>query len=244
MRRDVADGHAAGVQAEDLVVQARQPGLALADELALKRAVAIAWRADADGPQIGLHGLRAGAIAHVRAGGRPPGGWPRCSRSSQRGLEHATGQLRQQPARPVISSGFRPFNASCSPADPQGQAGQAQRVSLRRADRRDHPEHQARSARPDRAGASLLARREPAAPANRRRARPAWPVATGGRAGRRLQRRPDDRAARRPRASGSPSPGASHRAPENPNDGCSATAPVPKDASATSNAATACGAAA
>ena len=41
-----------------------------------------------------------------------------------------------------------------------------------------------------------------------------------------------------------PSPGANSPAPDAPNAGCSATAPVPKDGSATSNAATACVAAA
>ena len=45
VRADVADAHAAGVEPQDLVVQARQPGLALADQLRLKAAVAVARRA-------------------------------------------------------------------------------------------------------------------------------------------------------------------------------------------------------
>jgi hypothetical protein len=38
---DVADRHPAGIKPEDLLVQARQPGLALLDDLRLKRPVAV-----------------------------------------------------------------------------------------------------------------------------------------------------------------------------------------------------------
>jgi hypothetical protein len=57
VRLDVAHRHAAGVEREDLLVQARQSGLALADELGLEAALAIARRLDRHGPEIGLQRL-------------------------------------------------------------------------------------------------------------------------------------------------------------------------------------------
>ena len=45
VRLDVADAHAAGVEAEDLVVQPGQPGLALGHQLRLEAAGAVARRA-------------------------------------------------------------------------------------------------------------------------------------------------------------------------------------------------------
>jgi hypothetical protein len=54
---DVAHGHAAGIEPENPIVEARQPGLALGHELGIEAALAIAWRADADGPQLGVDRL-------------------------------------------------------------------------------------------------------------------------------------------------------------------------------------------
>src|SRR5215217_5888197 len=44
MRADIADGHPAGVETKDLVVQAGQPGLALGHERGLEAAVAVPRR--------------------------------------------------------------------------------------------------------------------------------------------------------------------------------------------------------
>src|SRR3954452_11418427 len=99
---DVTDAHAAGIEPEDPVIQARQPGLALAHELGLETAVAITRGANRDGPELGLDRLAPGAVADVRAlrhaarrvaqmlGQLRP----------QRRLDHAPGELGQQPAGP------------------------------------------------------------------------------------------------------------------------------------------------
>src|SRR4030095_6600300 len=54
VRLDVTHGHAAGVEPEDLLVQPGQPGLALAHELGVEAALAVARRLDVDRPQLGL----------------------------------------------------------------------------------------------------------------------------------------------------------------------------------------------
>jgi hypothetical protein len=98
---DVADGHPAGVEPEDLVVQAGQPRLSLGQDLRRKAAVAVARRLDLDGPQVGLDGLGGRAVANVGAL-RPPTG--RMTQvlghlRLQRRLDNPAGQLAEQPAR-------------------------------------------------------------------------------------------------------------------------------------------------
>src|SRR5215210_7089407 len=101
VRRDVTGRHPAGIEPEDLLVQARQARLALADQLRRKRALAVAWRLDLHRPQIGLQRLRAGAVAHVRALRHAAGRVPEVlgQLRPQSGLDHAARQLAQQPAR-------------------------------------------------------------------------------------------------------------------------------------------------
>src|SRR3954462_986518 len=98
---DVADGHAAGVEAQDLVVQARQPGLALGHELGVEAAVTIARRADLDRPQVGRNDLAPGAVADVRALRHAARRMAEMlgQLGAQRGLDHAARELGQQPAR-------------------------------------------------------------------------------------------------------------------------------------------------
>ena len=96
--------HAAGVEAEDPVIQAGQPGLALADQLRLKAAVAVARRLDLDRPELGLDRLGRRAVAAIAraAGRRLPGRIAQVlgQLGAQRRLEHPPGELGHQPARP------------------------------------------------------------------------------------------------------------------------------------------------
>jgi hypothetical protein len=102
VRRDVADGHAAGVEAEDLVVQPGQPALALAHEPGLEAAVTVARRADLDRPQIGIHGFAPGAVADVGALRHPARRVAEMlgQLRPERGLNHPSRELGQQAARP------------------------------------------------------------------------------------------------------------------------------------------------
>ena len=103
MRRDVAHRHAAGVEREDLLVQARQSRLALADQPRLERRRAIARRAHLDRPQLALHCL--GRVPVTEVAGAARGRLPRRvaevlgQLGAQRGLDHTAGELRDQPAR-------------------------------------------------------------------------------------------------------------------------------------------------
>src|SRR5262249_47328476 len=65
VRLDVAYAHAAGVERENLLVEARETTLMLGDKLGLKRAQPVAGDSDLDGPTVGLHGLRRVAVARV-----------------------------------------------------------------------------------------------------------------------------------------------------------------------------------
>ena len=73
VRGDVAHAHAAGVEVEHPVIQARQPGLALAHQLRLERPRAVARRAQPDRPEVGADRLGGRAVTDV-AGGACPGG--------------------------------------------------------------------------------------------------------------------------------------------------------------------------
>jgi hypothetical protein len=74
MRLDVMDAHAAGIEPQQLVVQAGQPGLTLGHQLGLKAALAIVWPVDLDGPSSVCSVLAALPLRWLPA---PPGGaWP------------------------------------------------------------------------------------------------------------------------------------------------------------------------
>jgi hypothetical protein len=104
VRLDIADAHAAGVEAEDPVVQPGQSGLALGHQLGLKAPGAIARGLDVHRAQLGLQGLGRTPIADVA----PPSRRPLAGRvaqvlgqlGTQRRLDHPAGQLRQHAARP------------------------------------------------------------------------------------------------------------------------------------------------
>ena len=104
VRGDVAHRHAAGVEVEHALVQAREPGLALGDQLGVKRAAAVARRAHRHLAELGLERLGRRPIALVAraAGWRLPGRIPEVLRQlgAQRRLDHATRELREQPAGP------------------------------------------------------------------------------------------------------------------------------------------------
>src|SRR3954447_10845071 len=101
MRRDVTDRHPAGVEAEDLVVQPRQPRLTLGDEPGLKAARAIPRGPDLNRPQIGADRFAPRALAHVRALRHPARRMPEMlgQLRPQGSLDHAAGELAQQAAR-------------------------------------------------------------------------------------------------------------------------------------------------
>ena len=102
VRRDVADRHPAGVEPEDLLVQASQARLALADQRGLKRAPAIARRLDRHRPELGLHHLGRVAVAVIAGAARRrlPGPIAQMlgQLGAQRRLDHPAGELRHQPA--------------------------------------------------------------------------------------------------------------------------------------------------
>ena len=97
---DVADGHPAGIEPEDPVVQARQPCLALGHELGIETAVAIARGANLDGPELGLERLALGAVADVRALRHAARRMAQMlgQLRPERRLDHPAGQPGQQPA--------------------------------------------------------------------------------------------------------------------------------------------------
>ena len=67
MALDLADRHAARVEAEEYLVKAVEPGLALGDQQRLQAAGPVARHRDVDPTIIGQDGLRAGAVAAVAA---------------------------------------------------------------------------------------------------------------------------------------------------------------------------------
>jgi hypothetical protein len=71
VRADVAGGHPARIQRDDPLIEALQPGLALAHDLRLEGPVAVPGHRQVDGADIGQHGLAGGAVAVVAAA--PPG---------------------------------------------------------------------------------------------------------------------------------------------------------------------------
>lgn len=104
MALDLTDAHPAGVEADDLLVQPRQSGLALGDQLRLKAPSPIARRLDLDRSELGLH--RLGRLAVAMVPGATRGRLPRrvaqvlAQLSVQRGLDHAAGELGEQATRP------------------------------------------------------------------------------------------------------------------------------------------------
>src|SRR4029450_4720100 len=100
---DVAHAHPAGVEPEDPVVQAGQPGLALGHELGIEAAVTVARGAARPRPELGLPRLPGRAVAMVAGPARRR--LPRRvaevlgQLGAQRGLDHATGELAKHPAR-------------------------------------------------------------------------------------------------------------------------------------------------
>jgi hypothetical protein len=74
MALDLTHRHAAGIEAENLLVKAVEPGLALGDQQRLEAAGPIARDRDVDLAIIGQDSLRAGAVAAVAAAtaGRVP----------------------------------------------------------------------------------------------------------------------------------------------------------------------------
>jgi hypothetical protein len=62
---DVAGRHAAGVEVQHALIQAGQPRLALAHQLRLERALAVARSAQAHLPELGLKRLRRRPVAHI-----------------------------------------------------------------------------------------------------------------------------------------------------------------------------------
>jgi hypothetical protein len=100
---DVADAHAAGVEPQHPVIQAGETGLALLDQLRLKRAVAVPRRLDLDRPELGVHTLRRRAVAVIArpAGRRLAGRKTQMlgQLGAQRRLEHPASEPRDQPTR-------------------------------------------------------------------------------------------------------------------------------------------------
>lgn len=64
-RLDLAHGHPAGVERDDLVVEPREASLVFADELRLKCALAIARDGQRQRPLLGEHGLPAAPVAII-----------------------------------------------------------------------------------------------------------------------------------------------------------------------------------
>jgi hypothetical protein len=143
VRRDVAHRHAAGVEAEDLLVQARQAGLALAHQPRLERRRPIARRADLDRSQLGLDRLGGRPVAVVAraARGRLTGRVAEvlAQLGAQRGLDHAPGELRDQAARPGDLVGLKALQRVL-----QGAGGQKPGQTLARLLNRTLGPHRAR----------------------------------------------------------------------------------------------------
>lgn len=101
---DLADAHPAGVQGDDLLIQPRQPALALADQLRLKTALAVPRRVDRNAALVGQQRLRRAAVAGVPHAA----GWRVSGRIAQmlgqlllkRPLDRPTRDLTQHAAPP------------------------------------------------------------------------------------------------------------------------------------------------
>src|SRR5215210_7866959 len=113
VRGDITDAHAAGVEVEHPVIQARQAGLALAHQLRLERPGAVARRAYLDRPEVGGDRLGRVAVSDVAgpARGRLPGRIAQVAGQlgTQRRLEHPAGELAHQAARPGDLLGPKPL---------------------------------------------------------------------------------------------------------------------------------------
>ena len=74
MALDLAHRHAAGVEAQNLVVEAIEPGLALGDQLRLEAAGPVAGHGYVDLAVLGQDRLRAGPVTAIAAAaaGRVP----------------------------------------------------------------------------------------------------------------------------------------------------------------------------
>ncbi len=64
---DLGNRHATRVEAQDLVVEAVEPGLAFGDQLRLEAAGAVAWDGNLDHSVLGEQHLRTRAVATVAA---------------------------------------------------------------------------------------------------------------------------------------------------------------------------------
>src|SRR5215216_2171109 len=67
MPLDLAHRHAARVEAQNLIVEAVETGLALGDQQRLEAAGPVAWHRDVDLAVLGQDRLRAGAVAAIAA---------------------------------------------------------------------------------------------------------------------------------------------------------------------------------
>jgi hypothetical protein len=99
---DVTDRHAAHVERDDLVVKAIEAPLVVAHDLGLKRAGAIARRADRHAAALGVQRLGGAGVAAVGGPARRRVPAPVAEVVGQlgvhRALDEPPGQLRQQPA--------------------------------------------------------------------------------------------------------------------------------------------------
>ena len=104
MAFDVTHAHPAGVEADDLLVQARQPRLVLADELRLERAGPVPGVLILDLAELGLDRLRGRPVSEIASAARRrlSGRITQmvCQLALQGRLDHPARQLRQQPAGP------------------------------------------------------------------------------------------------------------------------------------------------
>src|SRR5262249_60896749 len=104
MRLDLANRKPAGIEADDPVVKALDPGLAFGNNLRLEAAVTVAWHGQIDRPVIADHSF---ARIAVPAGAGAPARWIALLVSqslgqlcSQRPLHQAPFQLVKQPLLP------------------------------------------------------------------------------------------------------------------------------------------------
>ena len=153
--------------------------------------------------------------------------------------EKVARQIRKRVAGDLITDRIVSLSRPRRPADPQGQAGQAQRVRVRLAVGGGDREHQDRRPRIDPAGLDRAG--QPArghAPARHRRRAPTARDHLRRSRSRRFNVGPTNRALWTFSPSGHSSLAARSRAPNAPNADCGATGRVRRAASATSNAAT------
>jgi hypothetical protein len=107
---DLAHRHAARVEAQNLVIEAIEPRLALGDQLRLEAAGPVPRDRNVDLAIIGQDGLRARAVTAVAAS---PPGWIALlvaqmigQLGPERTFDQGTLQLFEKPSSPVRSSGF------------------------------------------------------------------------------------------------------------------------------------------